>query len=218
MPPLLCSGARRWPLVPLVPTLRVGMQCGRSASGLAEPDGVCPINGGGTGHSPRPERLFGGRPLARAGRSEENVSDGANAPSGSLPEPLCPDRPVSISARPAIAAATCRASYSPRPGSMASRARASTDSSIVTHSTANVRHLPIACRRAAKGLFAFSKRSSACVWPSRAALPRGAPTLNVEGPAMGATTCRAIGSPATFPATDRREARLGPLRTRRELR
>jgi len=46
------------------------------------PDGVCPINRGGTGHSPRPERLICGRPLIGTRGFGENVSDGANAPSG----------------------------------------------------------------------------------------------------------------------------------------
>jgi len=51
-------------------------------AGVSKPDGVCPINRGGTGHSPRPERLIPGRPLIGTGRFGENVSDGANAPSG----------------------------------------------------------------------------------------------------------------------------------------
>jgi hypothetical protein len=37
---------------------------------------------GGTGYSPRPGRLFRGRPWAWASGLGENVSDGANAPSG----------------------------------------------------------------------------------------------------------------------------------------
>jgi hypothetical protein len=44
------------------------------------------VGAGGTGHSPRPERSFRRQPSARARRSEENVSDGANAPSGILSE------------------------------------------------------------------------------------------------------------------------------------
>jgi len=52
------------------------------AASANKPDGLCPINRGGTGHSPRPERLIRGRPLIGTGRFGENVSDGANAPSG----------------------------------------------------------------------------------------------------------------------------------------
>jgi hypothetical protein len=58
---------------------------GRSAArGVlkAKPDWVCPINRGGTGHSPRPERFTRGRALIGTGRFGENGADGANAPSG----------------------------------------------------------------------------------------------------------------------------------------
>jgi hypothetical protein len=54
----------------------------RAGRAMLKPDGVCPINRGGTGHSPRPERLIRRRPLIETGRFGENVSDGANAPSG----------------------------------------------------------------------------------------------------------------------------------------
>ena len=57
-------------------------QHGRGAHG----GGTGYVGAGGTGHSPRPERSFRRQPSARARRSEENVSDGVNAPSGILSE------------------------------------------------------------------------------------------------------------------------------------
>ena len=69
-----------------MPRLAIGDEFTQPIDGgrhvASKPDGVYPINRRGTGHSPRPKRLFRRRPLVRADRSAENVPDGANAPSG----------------------------------------------------------------------------------------------------------------------------------------